>query len=171
MRKFQDQTRSRYLDRPALSPKGPFLADAGRYLAEHIRSAKFVVLPGDDDVFFVGDTDALVDEIEEFLTGACSGAEGEVLTMTMLFIDIVASTVHQARGRPTEWSRLTDRCDAMVRAALLRHRVTTSRRRGMASWPPSMPPGGRCSARPRYWPVPKTSDWSCGRESTLVRSS
>jgi class 3 adenylate cyclase/pimeloyl-ACP methyl ester carboxylesterase len=95
---------------------------AGRYLAEHIPHAKFVVLPGDDHMFFVGDTDALVDEIEEFLTGTRSGAEGDVLTMTVLFTDIVASTEHQARVGPREWSRLTDHHDAMVRAALARHR-------------------------------------------------
>jgi class 3 adenylate cyclase len=70
----------------------------------------------------VGDTDALVDEIEEFLTGARSGAEGDVRTMTVLFTDIVASTAHQARVGLREWSRLTDHHDAMVRAALARHR-------------------------------------------------
>jgi class 3 adenylate cyclase len=95
---------------------------AGRYLAEHIPNAKLVVLPGDDHLFFVGDTDAFVDEIEEFLTGARSGAEADVKTMTVLFTDIVASTEHQARVGPREWSRLSDRHDAMVRAALARHR-------------------------------------------------
>jgi class 3 adenylate cyclase len=95
---------------------------AGRYLAEHIPHAKFVVLPGDDHLFFVGDTDALTDEIEEFLTGTRSGAEGDVLTMTVLFTDIVASTEHQARVGSREWSRLTDRHDAMVRAALGQYR-------------------------------------------------
>jgi class 3 adenylate cyclase len=95
---------------------------AGQYLAEHIPNARFVVLPGDDHLFFVGDTDALVDEIQEFLTGARSGAEADVLTMTVLFTDIVASTEHQARVGPREWSRLTDRHEAMARAALARHR-------------------------------------------------
>jgi class 3 adenylate cyclase len=95
---------------------------AGRYLAEHIHNAKFVMLRGDDHFFYTGDTDALVDEIEEFLTGVRSGAEGEVLTMTVLFTDIVASTDHQARVGPRQWSRLTDRHDAMIRAALARHR-------------------------------------------------
>jgi class 3 adenylate cyclase len=42
--------------------------------------------------------------------------------MTVLFTDIVASTEHQTRVGPREWSRLTDRHDAMVRAALLRRR-------------------------------------------------
>jgi class 3 adenylate cyclase/pimeloyl-ACP methyl ester carboxylesterase len=96
--------------------------EAGRYLADHIPNAKFVLLPGDDDVFFVGDTDALVDEIEDFLTGARSGGDGDVVLAAVLFTDIVASTEHQARIGPREWSRLTDRHDAMVRAALARHR-------------------------------------------------
>jgi class 3 adenylate cyclase len=95
---------------------------AGHYLAEHIPNAHLVVLPGDDHLFFAGDIDAMADEIEEFLTGARSGAEGDVLTMTVLFTDIVASTEHQARVGPREWSRLTDRHDAIVRAAFNRHR-------------------------------------------------
>ena len=95
---------------------------AGRYLAEHILNAKFVVLPGDDHLFYVGDIDAMVDEIEEFLTGARSGAEGEVVLAAVLFTDIVASTEHQARVGPREWSRLSDRHDAMVRAALIHNR-------------------------------------------------
>jgi class 3 adenylate cyclase len=95
---------------------------AGRYLAEHIPNAQLVVLPGDDHLFIVGDTDSLVDEIEEFLTGTRSGAEGDIRTMTVLFTDIVASTEHQTRVGPREWSRLTDRHDAMVRNALTRHR-------------------------------------------------
>jgi class 3 adenylate cyclase len=40
----------------------------------------------------------------------------------VLFTDIVASTAHQARVGPREWSRLTDHHDAMVRTALSRHR-------------------------------------------------
>jgi class 3 adenylate cyclase len=94
---------------------------AGRYLAEHIPDARFVILPGNEHLFFAGDTDAMADEIEEFLTGARSGAEGDIVMAAVLFTDIVASTEHQARVGSREWSRLTDRHDAMVRAALSRH--------------------------------------------------
>jgi class 3 adenylate cyclase len=95
---------------------------AGRFLADHIEGARFVVLHGDEHLFFVGDSDALVDEIEEFLTGVRPGAEGDAVTATILFTDIVASTEHQTRLGQREWSRLNDRHDAMVRAALFRHR-------------------------------------------------
>ncbi len=95
---------------------------AGRYLAEHIAGAKFVVLPGEDHLFFVGDSDALVDEIEEFVVGTRSGAVGDAVTTTVVFTDIVASTEHQARVGPREWSRLTDQHEALVRNLLARHR-------------------------------------------------
>jgi class 3 adenylate cyclase len=95
---------------------------AGRYLAEHIPDAKFVALPGGDHLFFVGDADALVDEIEDFLTGVRAGAEADVVMAAVLFTDIVASTERQARVGPREWSRLTDRHDAMVRSVLARYR-------------------------------------------------
>jgi len=95
---------------------------AGRYLAEHIAGAKFAVLPGADHALFAGDVDAVVDEIEEFLTGARSGAESDVVTATVLFTDIVRSTERQAQVGQREWSRLADQHDAMVRAALTRHR-------------------------------------------------
>jgi class 3 adenylate cyclase len=95
---------------------------AGRYLAEHIPGARLVVLPGADHAFFAGDVDAVVDEIEEFLTGVRSGAEGDVLTATVLFTDMVGSTEHQARIGAGKWSRLADEHDAMTRAALLRYR-------------------------------------------------
>jgi class 3 adenylate cyclase len=94
---------------------------AGRYLAEHIPDARYVELSGEDQLFFVGDSDGLVDEIEEFLTGVRPGAEGDVRTITVLFTDIVASTEHQTRVGPREWSRLTDNHDALIRSALLRH--------------------------------------------------
>jgi class 3 adenylate cyclase len=95
---------------------------AGRYLAEHIPDAKFIELPGEDHYFFVGDTDALLDEIEEFLTGSHQGLEGDVVMAAVLFTDIVGSTEQSAGMGHRKWGALTDQHDAMVRAVLARHR-------------------------------------------------
>jgi class 3 adenylate cyclase len=95
---------------------------AGRYLADHITEAKFVLLPGDEHLFHAGNTDALADEIEEFLTGARSGGDADVIMSAVLFTDIVGSTEHQAKVGSREWSRLMDEHDATVRDILARHR-------------------------------------------------
>jgi class 3 adenylate cyclase len=95
---------------------------AGRYLGEHIPGAKYVELPGDDHFYFVGDTDRLVDEIEEFLTGSHQAPEGDVVTATILFTDIVASTEQAARLGHRKWSAISQEHDGMVRAALSAHR-------------------------------------------------
>src|SRR3954469_18706304 len=42
---------------------------AGRYLAQHIDGARYVELPGNDHLFCAGQSQRIVDEIEEFLTG------------------------------------------------------------------------------------------------------
>jgi class 3 adenylate cyclase len=95
---------------------------AGEYLAEHIPGARFVVLPGADHAYYSGDVDAIVDEIEEFVTGVRGGTEGDVVTATVLFTDVVGSTEYQVRIGQRAWSSLTDQHDALVRAVLARHR-------------------------------------------------
>jgi class 3 adenylate cyclase len=95
---------------------------AGRYLGEHIADAKYVELSGDDHLFFVGDTDALLDEVEEFVTGGRQAPEGNVVTATVLVTDIVASTEQSAGLGHRKWTALTDAHDTMVRATLLRYR-------------------------------------------------
>jgi len=90
---------------------------AGRYMAEHIPGTKYVELPGDDHLFFLGDTDALVDEIEEFLTGSHQAPEGDVVMLSILFTDIVSSTEQSARMGHRRWTALVDDHDAMIRSA------------------------------------------------------
>ncbi len=97
-------------------------AGAGRYLAEHIPDATYVELPGDDQLLFAGDTHVLLDEIEEFLTGGRQPPEGDIVTATVLFTDIVASTEQSVRLGQRKWSSLIDDHDAMVRATLNRYR-------------------------------------------------
>jgi class 3 adenylate cyclase/pimeloyl-ACP methyl ester carboxylesterase len=95
--------------------------EAGRYLAERIADATYVELPGSDSYFFVGDADAVLDEIEEFLTGCRTGAEGGVVS-TVLFTDIDDSTRHEASLGRRAWSRVIAEHDALVRTELFRHR-------------------------------------------------
>jgi class 3 adenylate cyclase len=94
----------------------------GRYLAEHIPDVKYVELEGADDPYWVGDTEAMLDEIEEFLTGGRQAPEGDVVTATILFTDIVASTEQSARLGHRKWTALTDTHDTMVRTVLARYR-------------------------------------------------
>ena len=68
----------------------------GRYLAENIAGAKFVELLGEDHLPFAGDTDTLLGEIEEFLTGTRGTPNTDRALATILFTDIVESTKRAA---------------------------------------------------------------------------
>jgi pimeloyl-ACP methyl ester carboxylesterase len=88
--------------------------EAGRYLARHIPGARLVELPGDDHLPWVGDTDALVDEVEEFLTGVRHGIEPDRMLATVLFADIVGSTERAASLGDHRWREILDEHSALV---------------------------------------------------------
>jgi pimeloyl-ACP methyl ester carboxylesterase/DNA-binding winged helix-turn-helix (wHTH) protein len=62
--------------------------EEGRFVAERIPGAKFVELPGNDHLPFVGDQDAILDEMEEFLTGVRHTLEPDTVLATVLFTRI-----------------------------------------------------------------------------------
>jgi pimeloyl-ACP methyl ester carboxylesterase/class 3 adenylate cyclase len=64
--------------------------EEGRYVAERIPGARFVELPGDDHLPFVGDADAIVDEMEEFLTGVRHVSAPERVLATVLALRVVS---------------------------------------------------------------------------------
>jgi hypothetical protein len=73
---------------------------AGRYVADHVPGARWVEVPGADDLWWVSDSaDVVLDEIEEFVTGVPSVPPTNRVLSTVLFTDIVAST-EQAQGTP-----------------------------------------------------------------------
>jgi class 3 adenylate cyclase len=84
-----------------------------RYLAEHIPDTKLVELPGRDHLPFAGDTDALLDEIEEFLTGTRGSPNTDRMLATILFTDIVDSTKQAAGTGDRRWRELLDNHDRM----------------------------------------------------------
>ena len=94
----------------------------GRYLADHISGARFRELPGDDHTLFVGDSDSIVDEIEEFLTGTRHGAEPDRVLATVLFTDIAGSTERAATLGDRKWRELLEQHHAMVRKNLTEFR-------------------------------------------------
>ena len=95
---------------------------AGRYLAQHIDGARYVELPGNDHLFCAGQSQRIVDEIEEFLTGSRSHSETERALATLLFTDIVGSTERAASLGDREWRHLLETHHACVRRELVRFR-------------------------------------------------
>jgi class 3 adenylate cyclase len=95
--------------------------DEGRYVAEHIQGARFVELPGADHVPWI-DADQVVDEIEEFLTGARPAPESDRVLATVLFTDIVGSTRRAVELGDRRWRELLEAHNDAVRVQLDRFR-------------------------------------------------
>ena len=96
--------------------------EGSRYMAEHIPNARYVELEGEDHLWFVGDTDAILDEIEEFLTGVRRKVVRDRMLATILFTDIVGSTRQLTELGDRRWSALLGEHDALVRSELERFR-------------------------------------------------
>jgi len=98
------------------------MVEHGRYLAEHIPEARYVELEGTDSLFSLGDSEALLGEIEEFVTGTRHEREPDRVLATVLFTDIVRSTERAAELGDRAWREVLERHDSLVRQALSRHR-------------------------------------------------
>jgi class 3 adenylate cyclase len=99
--------------------------EAGRYLAQHIRGAKFVELPGDDHLLQAFEPDVLerlIDEICEFVTGARLDPEPDRALVTLLFTDVVSSTERAVEMGDRRWRALLDAYLAAARRELERFR-------------------------------------------------
>lgn len=78
-------------------------AAAGKLVADRVASARYVELPGDDHLPFVGDQDAVLSEIEQFLTGQSRPPDVESVLLTVLRVDLVGG----ATGPGSDGSRRT----------------------------------------------------------------
>ncbi len=93
-----------------------------QFLVEHIPDARVVELPGNDHEWFSGNTDEVLDAIEEFLTGRRTAVATNRVLATVLFTDIVASTERAAALGDSEWTRVIDAHEALVSRIIASHR-------------------------------------------------
>jgi class 3 adenylate cyclase len=97
-----------------------------RYLAEHIRGARLVELPGRNFAPAVGDAEALFAEIARFCGDIKSGewepTEPDRMLATVLFTDIVGSTDKIAQLGDRGWRKLLDSHHTAIRRELSRFR-------------------------------------------------
>jgi class 3 adenylate cyclase/pimeloyl-ACP methyl ester carboxylesterase len=97
------------------------LVEGAHYMAEHIPGAHCVELAGDDHIPWLGDADALLDEIEQFLTGARQSREPDRVLATVLFTDIVSSTQRASQLGDKRWRELLESHDHGVRRQVEMH--------------------------------------------------
>ena len=94
----------------------------GRYLADHIAGSRYLELAGADTLHWTGDADTILDEIEEFATGARGRVGTERVLTTIVFTDIVGSTQRAAELGDRRWHDVLDNHDRIVRHELQRFR-------------------------------------------------
>ena len=93
-------------------------ADEVRRGASLIPGARYVELPGSDIYPMFGDTDAVLAEIEEFLTGTRSAPDRGRVFATVLFTDIVGSTDRANELGDRRWRDLLEAHNAEIRRLL-----------------------------------------------------
>jgi pimeloyl-ACP methyl ester carboxylesterase len=96
--------------------------EEGRWIADRIPAAKLVELDGQDHLPWVGDQDAVLDEVEEFVTGVRPIREADRVLATVLFTDIVGSTELASRLGDRAWRTLLEQHHSSVRRELVRWR-------------------------------------------------
>lgn len=92
--------------------------EEGRFVASKIPASRFVELPGDDHLPFVGDQDAILDEIERFVTGSAPGAHFDRVLATVMNIRIIDPKSEAAKRGNTEWNELVSGAETFVRRQL-----------------------------------------------------
>ena len=96
--------------------------EEARYIAARIPGAKLVELPGNDHIPWTSEQDALLDEVEAFVTGERPRVEPDRVLATVLFTDIVDSTGWARRLGDAGWRTRLEQHQRMVRGELDRHR-------------------------------------------------
>ena len=94
----------------------------GRYLAEHIKGARYVEIDGEDHVPWEPQTETILGEMNEFLTGDRAEPEPDRVLATVLFTDIVDSTRRAVELGDRRWKDLLETHHRTVRDEVARFR-------------------------------------------------
>jgi class 3 adenylate cyclase len=98
-------------------------AEGGRFLAQHIPQARLAEFPGADHLPYICEnSDNIIDEIEDFMTGSRHAVEADRILTTVMLTDIVNSTKRASELVDRRWRALLDQHDALVRQELSRLR-------------------------------------------------
>ncbi len=148
-----------------------FRVEHGRYLAGHIDGAVFVELPGTDNLIWAGDQDAVVAEIQSFVTGVRPLPQPDRVLATILFTDIVGSTRLAAQLGDAAWRSLLADHHETTRRQLERYGGREVKTTGDGVVATFDGPGRaiRCALALRDQRA--GSDWRSGPASTSERSS
>ena len=96
------------------------MANASRDVADQIDGARFVEIDSSDLMVLGTDTGAVIDPIEEFLTGRLPTHVADRMLATVMFTDVVRSTETLAQAGDRRWRDLLAAHDHLVRAELAR---------------------------------------------------
>jgi len=107
------------LHRPQAAGMRP---EISAYVATRVSGATAVALAGHDAVPYIGDVDAIVDEVEAFLTGERHRPSLDRILSTVLFTDIVGSTQRLAEVGDARWADLLAQHDDLARREIEWHR-------------------------------------------------
>jgi len=94
--------------------------EGGRYVASMMPNARFVELPGDDGIPWIGDVESVLTEIEVFVGEGRLVVEADRRLGTVLFTDIVGSTAHLASMGDAAWRRRLAEHDRLTRLEINR---------------------------------------------------
>jgi len=96
--------------------------EGSRYMAQQIRGARLVELPGEDHLPWTSDAEPVLATIEEFLTGTTHVVEPDRVLATVMFADIAGSTERAAAIGDRAWRGELEKFYGLVRGELGRHR-------------------------------------------------
>ncbi len=96
--------------------------EMGRYIAEHIPNARYIELPGDDHLPFIGDREAVLDAVEQFLTGVRHVPEPDRVLLTLVYVDVVGPLERSSLVEDRQWRELLEAYRFEVQKELIRYR-------------------------------------------------